>query len=350
MGIKKGLATLYQQGVGTEAVLNLASQFAVLEQLAGWSPAEREVATESLLQGQPVTRPADAPIKNAVSTVPTPVEESEGPELNTAELAEALRAAAQVGTEPVQQAEPGLQVESVPEPLPELQTEPVPEAPAPAASKPVEPNSVESRPEAEASSEPTTVGEPTFPKAQPRELDPVARPIDTGLFRPRIIPEAMSAKLGEPPPIQPANGKRRMIRIGSSAADTQIFRRVLERMSGEKVIGPGEPEPGPGAAADEPRSRNGELSPADIDLLEPTPDPAPLLRKETKASQPAPVAEAKRLAEAMPRPVVPLKRSRPTQSKESEPSPAPTKRTAASWPPKLPSKDPDWDDSLEANE
>jgi DNA-binding response OmpR family regulator len=360
MGIKKGLANLYQQGVGTEAVLNLASQFAVLEQLAGWSPAKREVATESLLQSQPETRRVDAPIKNAVSTMPTPVEESEGPKLNTAELAEALRAAAQVATEPVQQAQPAAQVESAPEPLPELLTEPVSPAPADAAPKPVEPASLEPRPEPAASAQPTTVAEPTFPKAQPRELDPVARPVDTGLFRPRIIPEAMSAKLGEPPPIQPTNGKRGLLRIGSSAANTQIFRRVLEKMSGETVIGPGDAEPEPGAAAGEPRSRNGEpepefsavadkprsearnMSPASAEELEPSPDPVSALRQLAIAAEPDLVAAA------IPEPVaLPKRKAKP---KESEPRPAPTKRAAASWPPKLPSKDPDWDDSLEANE
>jgi len=363
MGIKKGLATLYQQGVGTEAVLNLASQFAVLEQLAGWSPAERGVGSGSFPQSQAVTRPADAPIepevrrgpgsvsdepptrptfadptKNAVGTVSTPVEEPEVPQLNTAELADALRAAAQIRPEPVQ-AEPAVPMESAPEPLPDWQTEPVSQAPAPAGSMPVESTTLEPRPEAGASPHPTTVAEPTFPKAQPRELDPAARPIDTGLFRPRIIPEAMSAKLGAPPPIQPANGSRSPIRIGSSAADTQIFRRVLEKMSGGTVIGVGEPEPDFAAAADRLLSEARDLPPATAEELEPSPDPVSALRQLAIAAEPDFVAEA------LPEPLVPPKRK--LKRKESEPKPAPSKRAAPSWPPTLPSNEPDWDDSLE---
>ncbi len=46
MGIKKGLATLYEQGMGTEVVLNVASQFAVLEQLQGWSIGTGELNPE----------------------------------------------------------------------------------------------------------------------------------------------------------------------------------------------------------------------------------------------------------------------------------------------------------------
>jgi hypothetical protein len=170
----------------------------------------------------------------------------------------------------------------------------------------------------------------------------------------------MSAKLGEPPPIQPTNGKRGLLRIGSSAANTQIFRRVLEKMSGETVIGPGDAEPEPGAAAGEPRSRNGEpepefsavadkprsearnMSPASAEELEPSPDPVSALRQLAIAAEPDLVAAA------IPEPVaLPKRKAKP---KESESRPAPTKRAAASWPPKLPSKDPDWDDSLEANE
>ncbi|MEK6587801.1 MAG: response regulator, partial [Chloroflexota bacterium] len=199
IGIKKGLATLYQEGIGTKVVLNLANQFAVLEQLAGWSPAERGIATGSVLQSQPVTHTADEPIEPGVRSAPAsiadsspttqgavdpinnegsdalkPVEEPQGPKLNTAELAEALRAAAQT-TESVR-AEPAVQMESAPEPMPKVQTEPAPEAvplaeagftePKPPA---VPPSSVEPRPESEPATqaEPTTVPEPTFPKTQP---------------------------------------------------------------------------------------------------------------------------------------------------------------------------------------
>jgi hypothetical protein len=175
--------------------------------------------------------------------------------------------------------------------------------------------------------------------AQPGVLDPVARPIDTGLFRPRIIPEAMNAKLGEPPPIQPTNGKRGPIRIGSSAANTQIFRRVLEKMSGETVIGPEEPEPA--AAAAEPLSRSRDLPAAEVEQLEPALDPVAALRELAVA------AASDFAAEVAAEPVVPPKQARAAQAKELEPKPAAAKRATKSWPPKLPSNDPEWDDALE---
>ena len=76
MGIKKGLATLYEQGMGTEVVLNVASQFAVLEQLQGWSTGTGELNPEQAPSEAPVDsqtsdgvapKPAGAP-----SPTPTP--------------------------------------------------------------------------------------------------------------------------------------------------------------------------------------------------------------------------------------------------------------------------------------
>jgi len=117
---------------------------------------------------------------------------------------------------------------------------------------------------------------------------------------------------------------------------------VLEKMSGETVIGVGEPEPDFAAAADKLLSEARNSSPATAEELEPSPDPVSALRQLAIAAEPDLVAEA------IPEPVVlPKRKSKP---KEAEPRPAPTKRAAASWPPKLPSRDPDWDDSLEANE
>ncbi|MGH2621004.1 MAG: hypothetical protein ACRDHG_10610, partial [Anaerolineales bacterium] len=254
LDIKKGLATLYKQGVGTEAVLSLANQFAVLEQLAGWSPGQGGIQDSPL-----ASQGALEAKKHEASPELKSVEEPEGPRLNTAELAEALRAASDTEAEPVE-SEPAVQQTSSPEPafeqrddlashgFPIAEDEPVERAP-----QAVPPATVESLPEVGLIAEPesATVPEPTFPKTEPGVLDPGVKPVDTGLFRPRIIPEAMSAKLGAPPPIQPSNGKRGSFRIGSSAADTQIFRRVLEKMSGETVIGLGEPEPELAAAADE---------------------------------------------------------------------------------------------------
>jgi hypothetical protein len=130
MGIKKGLATLYEQGLGTEVVLNVASQFAVLEQLQGWStgtgklaaagpaPTQAPAATVSIPAPAQATHPKPAPQEQSpappapaavqtptgageVTLIPpfaiprkrTPTGELDGPRLSTSELQDALRAA-----------------------------------------------------------------------------------------------------------------------------------------------------------------------------------------------------------------------------------------------------------------
>ncbi len=369
MGIKKGLASLYKQGVGTEAVLNLASQFAVLEQLAGWVAAGEIADSEAPAPSQPITRPTARPVEP--EPVPAPASAAEAPataagelrpvdagdraalevaedlgapRLNTSELAEALRAAALVETEPAQAvtaAEPVAVPKPVVEPAADLadhgflfdETEP-----QTSAAQTIAPAGSEPRPAVKLE-KPTLEPEPAFPKADPAALDPAAKPVDTGLFRPRIIPEAMNAKLGVPPPIKTSNGKRGPIRIGSSAADTQIFRRVLEKMSGEAVIGLGEPEPPAGAAASEPRVHARELSSVSAEEQEPSPDPVSALRQLAIAAEPALAAAP------VPEPALPPKRK--AKPKEPEPKPARSKRAAPNWPPTLPSDDPEWDDSLE---
>ncbi|MFV2045280.1 MAG: response regulator [Anaerolineales bacterium] len=163
MGIKKGLATLYEQGLGTEVVLNVASQFAVLEQLQGWSggtgdleatgsapaqapsttvsspapaqathaePAPQEQAPDQVLaeaqQSEPAPQeqspapPAPAQVQTptgagevtqappfTIARVRTPTGELDGPRLNTSELQDALRASAPGDTQPAA-AEPAL--------------------------------------------------------------------------------------------------------------------------------------------------------------------------------------------------------------------------------------------------
>lgn len=52
MVIRKDLATLYQQGVATEVVLNLANNFAMLEQLAGWSLGTNPPVSANLREAQ----------------------------------------------------------------------------------------------------------------------------------------------------------------------------------------------------------------------------------------------------------------------------------------------------------
>jgi len=372
LGIKKGLAALYKQGVGTEAVLNLANQFAVLEQLAGWTSAERGTA-----DSPPSSQAAAEPINNDDRGAEAPAEELEGPRLNTAELAEALRLASGLTTEPVPD-QLAVENDSSTESLTELEAEPATQAessgevefaePKPLAGPPAS-DDLRLEPESAAEPPPATVPEPTFPKMEPGALDPAVKPIDTGLFRPRIIPEAMSAKLGEPPPIQPSNGKRPPIRIGSSAADTQIFRRVLEKMSGGTVIGVGETEPDLSEAANEPRSEARDLSPATAEELEPSPDPVSALRRLAIAAEPDLVAEPppealvppkRKLSRKEPEPKPAPSKPAPSKPAPSKPAPskpaasmpapskpAPSKRAAPSWPPTLPSNDADWDDSLE---
>jgi hypothetical protein len=129
---------------------------------------------------------------------------------------------------------------------------------------------------------------------------------------------------------------------------------VLEKMSGGTVIGVGEPEPDFAAAADRLLSEARDLPPATAEELEPSPDPVSALRQLAIAAEPDFVAEA------LPEPLVPPKRklkrkesepkpapSKPATSKPSPSKPAPSKRAAPSWPPTLPSNEPDWDDSLE---
>ena len=57
--IKKGLAALYEQGVGTDVVLNIANQFAMLEQLAGWAGGTGELTRADLDSLQPAAAPAE---------------------------------------------------------------------------------------------------------------------------------------------------------------------------------------------------------------------------------------------------------------------------------------------------
>ena len=73
MGIKKGLATLYKQGMGTEVVLNVASQFAVLEQLQGWSTGTGELNPEQASAPAPAEVEAPTPSPAPQETVPEPI-------------------------------------------------------------------------------------------------------------------------------------------------------------------------------------------------------------------------------------------------------------------------------------
>jgi hypothetical protein len=165
----------------------------------------------------------------------------------------------------------------------------------------------------------------------------------------------MNAKLGEPAPIRPGNGKRGPIRIGSSAADTQVFRRVLEKMSGESVIGPGEAAPEPRKVPAESAAPKRKPAAAVPQVEEPDEDPVAALRRAVRDPDPEPVIEAAVEEPAAPKaPRSQAKKPATTSAKKPAPAPAKTpesppakKASKKSWPPTLPSSDPDWDDSLE---
>jgi len=156
MGIKKGLATLYEQGMGTEVVLNLASQFAILEQLQGWSTGTGELNPEqaSALAPEGVEAAEASP---APEPVPAP-DPSPAPE---------------VAPEPA----PAPEVESDPVPDPEAVAAPVPaeEAPAQAPADVGEPVGTTTIPPFTVPRERTPTGELEGPRLNTSELQNALR-------------------------------------------------------------------------------------------------------------------------------------------------------------------------------
>ena len=137
MGIKKGLATLYEQGTGTEVALNVASQFAVLEQLQGWSTGTGELNPEQASAPIPAEVEAPTPRPAPQETVPEPIPAPElapdpvpAPESVAASdsIPEPETAAA---PDPIPTPEPASAPD--PSPAPEAAPDPVP-APEPAAA------------------------------------------------------------------------------------------------------------------------------------------------------------------------------------------------------------------------
>jgi DNA-binding response OmpR family regulator len=438
MGIKKGLATLYEQGVGTEVVLNLANQFAVLEQLSGWSGgtgdlARGEVSRAEAPKATPVVDaqvaapdpepaepiqtdheqqildpPAEDPLPTEVKSVPpftiprerVPTGELDEPRLSTGELAEALRGA---GAEPADEtptqapesetvladaetivSAPAPSLDSDTEPAPhELPTkvlhpveaeapdlaaeitdspqQPTPswmdgiaeipdEAPAdiPPESEPVhevasetelvEPSPEEMEPRPESGAEPNQELEPqSAVAAEDVEPEPPAsgllgrkdRPLEeASLYSPRVIPEEMDAKL-ETPAELPGNGRVGPLKVQTKLADTQVFRKVLAGLSGSEVegmtgekVGPPKRKPKAEAKADE----QPEAQPA------PEPDVEP---------EPEAVDEQQQEASSEPTAVAP---------EPAEPEAEPVAMKAGAWPPKKPSEDDQWDDTLDLSD
>lgn len=153
IGIKKGLATLYEQGMGTEVVLNVASQFAVLEQLQGWSTGTGELNPEQASAPAPTEVEAPTPSPAPQETVPEPI-----PAPETA-----------AAPDPIPTPESASAPD--PSPAPEAAPDPVP-APEPAAA----PNPAAQPPAAQAEAPPDAsepVGTTTIPPfTLPRERTP----------------------------------------------------------------------------------------------------------------------------------------------------------------------------------
>lgn len=431
MGIKKGLATLYEHGVGTEVVLNLANQFAVLEQLSGWATGtgkltKRKASRTSTPPAPPAQTLEPAPDRASepeppvelqpaeddfpqmaedlqpteVKSVPpfaiprerAPTGELDGPRMTTGELADVLRA---TSSTPAAQSEAPLppngdsiseiamaehasetEAQSEPDPVePEFQEQalakpaanPDPQTESPAAQEqpavsqvagqdplpsepeeseteqvmagPVEPDPGEppvAEPEEVPPSDPapkksgliarmmglradSVAGEPAHTEASGDELaGPGDRaPDDSSLYSPRVIPEEMSAKL-ESPAEHPANGNRGPLKIQTELADTQIFRKVLAGLSGSKVEGMGGEDSDPsriGAEADE--------APAEQPAAQAPPAPA---------AEPSPEAGTELAPD------------------QGEAEPQRMAMRPGMWPPKKPSEDEKWDDTLDLSD
>ena len=311
MGIKNGLATLYEQGVGTEVVLNVASHFAALKQLQGWAgetgelaapkappaPVPTQAPTEAT-QPEPAPAPAQEPspapaarspgaeVGEGATAVPpfaiprerTPTGELDGPRLNTSELQDALRASAPADAQQVE-----------PETSMEVDTQPAAVAAPDETSAPAredhEPSNTEGDPIPEPEAFPPAgastddarswidgfVAEFEFDSQQPEASFPEAQTgellDDDSMFKPRVIAEQMNAKLKTPVGLPNTNGNQEHappqhdvpITIQAPLADTNIFRKVLEGLSGTQVLSGDSPKP----AEESPRDNGDTVAEAD---------------------------------------------------------------------------------------
>ena len=183
----------------------------------------------------------------------------------------------------------------------------------------------------------------TFPKDQTGDLE------DDSMYRPRVIPEEVNAKLKTPTELPNANGDRDYappehegpITIQASQADTQMFRKVLEGLSGTEVLS-GDYEKPP----EEPPMKNGDSvvkAEKGLDELVAAEEGMNELRSAAReAPEPeVPIDEAP--AEAAPPP------SEKELRQVQEPEPEPVHAQPANWPPTLPTKDDDWDDDLDVS-
>lgn len=158
----------------------------------------------------------------------------------------------------------------------------------------------------------------------------------------------MNAKLKTPTELPNANGDRDYappehegpITIQASQADTQMFRKVLEGLSGTEVLS-GDYEKPP----EEPPMKNGDsVVKAEKGLDE------MVVAEEGMNELRSAVREA-------PEPEVPFEapqaEATPPAPEElhqvQEPDPEPVHAQPANWPPTLPTKDDDWDDELDVS-
>jgi len=191
--------------------------------------------------------------------------------------------------------------------------------------------------------------EASFPPAQNGEVLE-----DDSMFKPRVIPEEMNAKLNTPTEIPNINGNQEHvppqhdgpITIQAAQADTEMFRNVLAGLSGTQILS-GDYEKPP----EEPAKINGDSVATTNDGLDelravasetPIPD-EPIEVPSAEIPQPAPGEDPP--AEAAPPPSAEELR----QVQEPEPEPQPVHAKPANWPPTLPTKDDDWDDELDVS-
>jgi DNA-binding response OmpR family regulator len=184
-----------------------------------------------------------------------------------------------------------------------------------------------------------------FPVAQTGDLLE-----DDSMFKPRVIPEAMDAKLKTPTELSRVNGDQERdppqhdgpITIQASEADTKMFRNVLKGLSGTEVLS-GDYEKPP----EEPQKTNGDsVAKAEegLDELLSAEEGLDELRSAVReAPEPEMPIEAPQTESPPPAP------EELRQVKEPEPDPQPVSAEPANWPPTLPTKDDDWDDDLDVS-
>jgi len=188
----------------------------------------------------------------------------------------------------------------------------------------------------------------TFPAAQNGEITD-----DDSMFKPRIIPEEMNAKLKTPLELTKANGDQEHvppqhdgpITIQAAQADTQMFRKVLKGLSGGTEVLGGDYERPP----EDPPETNGDSvanTEGGLDALRAAASETPIPDEPIEvpsAENPQPATGEDPPAEA----------ATPPSARElrqvQEPEPEPVHAQPANWPPTLPTKDDDWDDELDVS-